>query len=154
VSLRHACVLAAVILAPAASLPAPFAAQAQEALLPVDSVPAEPSLIVAVELIDYEIALTHHGALPGLTRFAVATIGNTRHTFRVEGPGTDIKTRMLFIAESSELDVFFSEPGVYTLYCDVGFHAGAGMITPFTVFQASELIDGAASVEPSEAQVE
>jgi len=88
---------------------------------------------VTAALSDYTIVVSAASVPLGPVVFVVTNHGNTRHSLREEGQGIDLRTPTLYIGDASVLDVPFEQPGEYTVYCDVGFHAGAGMITTLTV---------------------
>ena len=91
------------------------------------------ALTLIARLGDYTIALDPAVASipPGPVVFEVVNEGFTRHALRVEG--LDARTSTLSSGGTESLAVTFPEPGEYLLFCDVGFHAGAGMVLTLVV---------------------
>jgi plastocyanin len=94
------------------------------------------ALILVARLGDYTITLEPAVAAipPGPVVFEVMNEGFTRHALRVEG--LDARTATLFMGGTEALPITFPEPGEYTLLCDIGFHAGAGMVLKLVVSSA------------------
>ena len=116
------------------SQPAPFV----PSLAPVAPVgtprptPSAPQVIEAT-LGEYTVWLSENAAQPGVVRFAVKNAGQRRHNLRVAGSGVDKVTRDLGTNGSATLEVTFSEPGPYTVYCDLADHADRGMTQSLTI---------------------
>ena len=94
---------------------------------------------LVVRLGDYVIGIEPAGlTIPvGSVVFEVVNNGFTRHALRIEG--LDVRTSTLSNGGSEALEVTFLDSGEYVLFCDVGFHAGAGMVTTLLVGEPSEL---------------
>ncbi|MGH2370303.1 MAG: hypothetical protein ACRDI2_19180, partial [Chloroflexota bacterium] len=101
----------------------------------LDEATPRPEQVQTLEgtLSEYSIDLPQFTATVGTVRFAVTNIGTARHNLRVLGNGVDQQTPALRMGQSGQVDVTFSEPGPYTVYCDVGDHAELGMTATFTV---------------------
>ena len=82
-------------------------------------------------LSEYFIYLPQQSGPAGTVRFAVQNIGERRHNLRVVGNGVDRATPDLRPGQSGEVEVFFTDPGPYTVYCDLADHADRGMTTAF-----------------------
>ena len=91
------------------------------------------ALTLIARLGDYTIALDPPTTSipPGPVLFEVVNEGFTRHALRVEG--LDARTSTLISGGTESLAVTFPTPGEYILLCDIGFHAGAGMVTTLVV---------------------
>jgi plastocyanin len=82
-------------------------------------------------LSEYFVYLPQQSAPAGTVRFVVQNIGERRHNLRVVGNGVDKATPDLRPGQTGEIEVFFTDPGPYTLYCDLADHADRGMTTSF-----------------------
>lgn len=70
---------------------------------------------------------------PGETTFTVTNTGEHEHNFEIEGNGIERELETnLQPGETGELTVTL-EPGEYTVYCPVGDHRDAGMVTTLRV---------------------
>lgn len=96
---------------------------------------AKPATLQVVQgsLSEYSISLGQISAQPGTVRFAVANVGELRHNLHVTGSGVDKKMSDLRAGQSGQLDVTFTDPGAYTVYCDLADHADRGMTLTFTI---------------------
>jgi len=90
---------------------------------------------VAGTLSEYSIALEQLSAKPGVVRFTVTNTGTLRHNLHVAGSGVDTKSPDLRPGQSGILDVTFTDPGPFTVYCDIADHAEKGMRLTFTIEQ-------------------
>jgi plastocyanin len=84
-------------------------------------------------LSEYSISLPQIQAKPGTVRFAMSNVGALRHNLRVVGSGLDRKLGDLRPGQKGSLDVTFTDPGTYTVYCDLADHADRGMTLTFTI---------------------
>src|SRR4051794_10019270 len=78
--------------------------------------PAGP-LILEGTLSEYFIYLPQQSGPAGTVRFVVQNIGERRHNLRVVGNGVDKATPDLRPGQTGEVEVFFTDPGPYTVYC-------------------------------------
>ena len=109
-------------------------AAAQE--LEMSAAPPEPpadALVLEGTLSEYFIYLPQLTSNARTVRFVVENVGLQRHNLRVVGNGVDRVTPVLRAGQSGEVEVFFVDPGPYTVYCDIGDHADQGMTTGFYV---------------------
>jgi hypothetical protein len=88
-------------------------------------------LLLEGTLSEYFIYLPQQSGPAGAVRFVVQNIGARRHNLRVVGNGVDRATPDLRPGQSGEVEVFFTDPGPYTVYCDLADHADRGMTTAF-----------------------
>jgi hypothetical protein len=106
-------------------------------LPPVEEAPPAPpapdALILEGTLSEYFIYLPQLTSNARTVRFVVENVGLRRHNLRVVGNGVDRVTPVLRAGQSGEVEVFFVDPGPYTVYCDIGDHADQGMTTGFYV---------------------
>jgi FtsP/CotA-like multicopper oxidase with cupredoxin domain len=118
--------------APAAAEPAPVAPDAVPQVGPEATAPSPPALLVLEgTLSEYFIYLPQQAGPAGTVRFVVQNIGQRRHNLRVVGNGVDRATPDLRPGQTGEVEVFFADPGPYTVYCDLADHADRGMTTGF-----------------------
>jgi Multicopper oxidase len=114
-----------------------MAPPALEAALPApeEAPPAPPpdALVLEGTLSEYFIYLPQLTSNARTVRFVVENVGLRRHNLRVVGNGVDRVTPALRAGQSGEVEVFFADPGPYTVYCDIGDHADQGMTTGFYV---------------------
>ena len=127
--------------------PASFAATSTPSARPATATPrlapagatstpaARPASVQAIEgtLSEYSISLAQVSAAVGTVRFNVTNTGTLRHNLHVLGSGVDRKTADLTAGRSGSMDVTFTEPGQYTIYCDIADHAERGMSLSFTI---------------------
>jgi hypothetical protein len=92
-----------------------------------------PDLVLDGTLSEYAISLPQIGASTGTIRFTLTNVGTLRHDLHVIGNGVDEKSPELAARRSGAVDVTFTEPGAYTVYCDLGDHADRGMSLTFTI---------------------
>ena len=104
---------------------------------PAEEAPPEPpapdALILEGTLSEYFIYLPQLTSNARTVRFVVENVGVQRHNLRVVGNGVDRVTPVLRAGQSGEVEVYFVDPGPYTVYCDIGDHADQGMTTGFYV---------------------
>ncbi len=86
-------------------------------------------------LSEYSIALDQISAKPGVVHFAITNTGTLRHNLHVAGNGIDAKSQDLRPGQSGTLDVTFTDPGPFMVYCDIADHAEKGMMLTFTIEQ-------------------
>jgi hypothetical protein len=113
--------------APEDSLPA------SEEAPPAPEAPPPDALVLEGTLSEYFIYLPQLTSNARTVRFVVENVGLQRHNLRVVGNGVDRVTPVLRAGQSGEVEVFFADPGPYTVYCDIGDHADQGMTTGFYV---------------------
>jgi Multicopper oxidase len=106
-------------------------AGAQE--LEMSVAPPADALVLEGTLSEYFIYLPQLTSNARTVRFVVENVGVQRHNLRVVGNGVDRVTPVLRAGQSGEVEVFFVDPGPYTVYCDIGDHADQGMTTGFYV---------------------
>jgi hypothetical protein len=94
---------------------------------------APDALVLEGTLSEYFIYLPQLTSNARTVRFVVENVGVQRHNLRVVGNGVDRVTPELRAGQSGEVEVFFVDPGPYTVYCDIGDHADQGMTTGFYV---------------------
>jgi len=109
---------------------APVAAEAVAETAPARAAPAGP-LVLEGTLSEYFVSLPQQSAPAGAVRFVVQNIGQRRHNLRVVGNGVDKATPDLRPGQTGEIEVLFTDPGPYTVYCDLADHADRGMTTTF-----------------------
>jgi hypothetical protein len=95
--------------------------------------PLPDTLLLEGTLSEYFIYLPQLTSNARTVRFVVENVGVQRHNLRVVGNGVDRVTPVLRAGQSGEVEVFFVDPGPYTVYCDIGDHADQGMTTGFYV---------------------
>jgi hypothetical protein len=102
---------------------------------PEEAPPAPPpdALVLEGTLSEYFIYLPQLTSSARTVRFVVENVGLQRHNLRVVGNGVDRVTPELRAGQWGEVEVFFADPGPYTVYCDIGDHADQGMTTGFYV---------------------
>ena len=108
-------------------------AAAQELEMSAAPLEAPDALILEGTLSEYFIYLPQLTSNARTVRFVVENVGLQRHNLRVVGNGVDRVTPVLRAGQSGEVEVFFVDPGPYTVYCDIGDHADQGMTTGFYV---------------------
>jgi hypothetical protein len=99
--------------------------------------PAEPPTVegtnVNVTEKEFSIALEGGNTIqPGRTTFVVQNAGKIEHDLAIQGPGEDVKTRLIPGGQSSDLEANLN-PGKYRFYCTVPGHDEAGMRVNVTV---------------------
>ena len=99
----------------------------------MSAAPPEDALVLEGTLSEYFIYLPQLTSNARTVRFVVENVGVQRHNLRVVGNGVDRVTPVLRGGQSGEVEVFFVDPGPYTVYCDIGDHADQGMTTGFYV---------------------
>jgi uncharacterized cupredoxin-like copper-binding protein len=109
---------------------APGSAEAVAETASVRATPAGP-LVLEGTLSEYFVFLPQQSAPAGTVRFVVQNIGERRHNLRVVGNGVDKATPDLRPGQTGEIEVFFTDPGPYTVYCDLADHADRGMTSTF-----------------------
>jgi uncharacterized cupredoxin-like copper-binding protein len=99
----------------------------------VGTEPPADALVLEGTLSEYFIYLPQLTSNARTVRFVVENVGLQRHNLRVVGNGVDRVTPVLRAGQSGEVEVYFVDPGPYTVYCDIGDHADQGMTTGFYV---------------------
>lgn len=88
---------------------------------------------IDVKATEYAFALPTMTLSPGTYTFRMANDGHATHAMEIEGPGVeDQKSSTAGPGGTSTLTVTL-KPGSYTLYCPVGNHRAAGMVSTLTV---------------------
>ncbi len=95
---------------------------------PPASMPRAGATLVNVSLVDYEIQFQEgEPILAGPIAFQVTNDGNTTHSFRIQGEGTDVSLpNDLQPGETAVLEVPL-EAGTYVVTCPISNHADLGM---------------------------
>jgi hypothetical protein len=88
-------------------------------------------LVLEGTLSEYFIYLPQQAGPVGTVRFVAENIGERRHNLRVVGNGVDKATPALRPGQTGDVEVYFTDPGPYTVYCDLADHADRGMTTSF-----------------------
>jgi plastocyanin len=84
-------------------------------------------------LSEYSISLPRITAKLGTVRFVMSNVGVQRHNLRVVGSGVDKKTADLRGGQSGQIEITFTDPGAYQVYCDLADHEELGMLLTFNV---------------------
>lgn len=96
----------------------------------IQSEPGSGATTVKVELYEWGISMSLSEVKAGeKVVFEVVNKGSYIHAFGIENSmiGFNTGTRNLGPGESTKLEVVFTEPGEYTVYCPIGSHRGLGM---------------------------
>lgn len=90
----------------------------------------------------------------GTVSFEISNVGETTHSFAIEGPGVSEQLDGDLSPTGTEVLTLELEPGTYTVWCPIGDHRDQGMETTLTV--TDEPAEGGGStldgVGPSEDQ--
>jgi uncharacterized cupredoxin-like copper-binding protein len=118
----------------ACALPVLAACAGDEAVLDDPIVPVEQSGLretlkdsVVVTLVDFEIQMPDTLAA-GFYVFHVTNSGSAPHGFEIEGDDAVFQIGRIAPGQSGRLEAELA-PGLYTVYCPVGNHAGARGMT-------------------------
>jgi plastocyanin len=116
------------------ALRAPPALEAAPPGAAVDSAAVlDGAVVVEVSLGEYVIELSRQTLPLGPVRFDVTNAGNARHNLHVTGDGVDVRSANLLSGQSGTVLATFGRAGEYTVFCDLGFHASAGMTVTLLV---------------------